>query len=120
MDMNKLSDIEIRDPRLLGAYVAGQIMCKVLMTVYSHGLGDKYFTVHNQYMVYNGRKKLGEYIIDVICDNNDNTCHKAHTFDIQMLLDLRDDWAQYVENKTLSLMEDVYKETIDGKREHHD
>ena len=117
LDAHKMSEEEVREPRMLGAYVAGQVLRKVVHTVYSSKYADR-FSVHSEYLCYNDRKEIGVFRISIECaQDGSDTCRKSHIFDLQMLMDTRAMWELYVENKTLSLMQDTF---AGEEPQHHD
>ena len=107
-----LTEQTVRDPRCLTAYVAAQIMNCLTQAVYSDTFGDRFSLLHE--VVCHDKRKLGYYRVCVEYNHNDseaNITRVSHIFDLQMLMDMRGEWEHYVEQKVLTLMQNLAKGT---------
>ncbi len=96
----RLSEADVRNPHMITINVAAQLMKAVQDTMESMTV---YYEVRHNIEI--GRcedpeKRLGYYTVVIHSD----TTRVTHGFDIQMMLDMKDDWQVYVQRKTLSMI----------------
>lgn len=122
MDDDKMTSSEAgRDPRMVTSYVASQLMRYLTLVVYSGSMGEG-ISLHHEVVCFN-TKRLGTYRVTIElseqteiksfpAEHEPNVTRVTHIFDLQMCLDLRAGWKQYVEQTVNKLMTKLYEEAI--------
>lgn len=83
--------------------VSAKIMERVTQVVHRDVLSDKFSIVFETRIPYHG-KSLGSLDAIINVEGIDKTYSERHSFDLQMMLDLKDGWIDVTEHIALRLM----------------
>lgn len=102
----KLTDEVIRSKRQITSWVAAQMVVFVTSVTYRDTLGHRYELLH-EIVNKGGVDRIGEYRLVMQYTLNGNTLTTSYMFDLQMCLDLRNGWKEYVENRITKMMREL-------------
>ena len=105
----RMSSVTIRDKRVLTAYVASQVLYHVTQVVYESDIAD-HVTVEHEVTCNKNTDVLGYYLVRVLYSNNGNDIQLSHTFDLQLLLDMRANWMTLVTTRIELMLYTMKKE----------